>query len=44
MKKQNAEKGRNPYASLGGGKIEAPNKPQGEPKAGVTRSAEDLRK
>ena len=44
MKNQNAGKEKNPYASLGGGKIEAPNKSVGEPKAGVIRSTEDLRK
>ena len=44
MKKQYTEKGRSPYATLSGGKIDAPHKPQGEPKAAGIRSSEDLRK
>ncbi len=41
--KKNGE-GKNPYAVVRGGRIEAPNKTKDEPKAGVIRGAEDLRK
>lgn len=37
------QKGKNPYANNSGGKIEAPNKPQNEPKGTVQRGG-DLRK
>lgn len=36
--------GKNPYAVIHGGRIEAPNKPKAEPKANGIRSAQDLRK
>lgn len=42
MKKK--EMGANPYATNRGGRIEAPNRPQAEPRASVIRSSDDLRK
>ncbi len=36
--------GKNPYATNRGGRIEAPNRPDAEPRASVIRSNEDLRK
>ena len=44
MKEKSKDMGRNPYATNRGGRIEAPNRPEAEPRAGVIRSGEDLRK
>lgn len=44
MKEKTKDMGKNPYATNRGGKIDAPNRPESEPRASVIRSGEDLRK
>jgi hypothetical protein len=44
MKERAKDMGKNPYATNRGGRIEAPNRPDGEPRPSVIRSGEDLRK
>ena len=44
MKEKYKGGGRNPYATVRGGRIEAPNRPDAEPRASVIRSNDDLRK
>ena len=42
-KSKNTTDNSTPYRNLGMGKINAPNKPQNEPKSGVIKSDRDLR-
>ncbi len=44
MKKKTEGFGSNPYATVSGGRIQAPNKPKDAPKSGVVRGTDDLRK